>query len=203
LVAERPDWEVVLNLLSQGYFSPISDDDVFELFSLVRCLETLEHQMGLGSPAKRGLIAMDRGAVAEFLTKNGGRLAVYFDQSPSSILPFKSEYLRIAKAYDLGAQERRPDITLVYERESLRRVFFLEMKASNDDRYGRDSVYKGLAYLNDFSYSASEACWPKAAIVFPNIERPAVGFDESKETLVLIDVENQVRLGTVLKSLIQ
>lgn len=167
----RGKWGQIIELLQKGWLAPVTSADLFELYSLIIILRMLEFDFGYGPPTSYGLIQRGRSAVAIFVHETSGVLAeVFFDQVPSGIFGCKSEYLNTASAYmGISAQERRPDIIIKFKVGAIERRVIVEIKESEDPAYMRDSIYKVLAYLRDFS-----GIWreipdqrPKAILMFP------------------------------------
>lgn len=196
--------QATLSLLRRGWFQPIRDDDIFEVYLLLLLLDVLETEIGAGPPTKYGLVRSGRAAVAEFEPKASARIRVFFDQGPSTFVSSNSEYIRVSRAYGLTVAERRPDISLLVEGPHRSAVFFLEAKKTGDDRYERDSVYKALGYLRDF-----EAVWqkavvsvPRVAVVYPEMASPASKFVEASERLVLLGAGSRSRMAAVVQAVL-
>lgn len=195
--------DAVLSLLRRGWFEPIQDDDIFELYLLITLLDVLENELGAGAPIQYGLVRSKRSAVAEF-TISGKRIKVYFDQGPSAYSQTSSEYLRVSRAYGLGVAERRPDLAVIVEGPARRALLFVEAKKTADDRYERDSVYKALGYLRDFasSWASAPNDVPRVAVAYPAMSAPVKSFDERNEQLVLLSVESRTRIAGVLQAVV-
>ena len=146
----RGRWPALLEMIRTGWLSPVSDDDLFELYALALVLDILEQELG-GGPDRYGLIVRGRDSVAEFDRPDGKRIRVYFDQSPSSVLASTSRYVAVAGQHiGLDVRPRRPDLLIVLERPSEEpRLLLIECKNTADGKYIRDSVYKAFAYLYD------------------------------------------------------
>jgi hypothetical protein len=167
----RGKWAQIVELLHKGWLSPVSSDDLFELYVLILVMQALETEMGFGAPISYGLIQRGRSAVATFFDSARNMTAeLYFDQVPSGIFKTASEYLKIVGAHKgVTAQERRPDILVKFTTPYGERRVLIEVKETEDYAYMRDSIYKVLAYLRDFA-----SLWeglvhqkPKAILVFP------------------------------------
>jgi len=167
----RGKWCQIIELLRKGWLAPISSADLFELYSLILILDVLEIGFGFGRPTSYGLIQRGRSAVAIFNnTETGISAEVFFDQAPSGIFGSRSEYLSTVGSYSgVSAQERRPDIAIKFATVSTERRLIIEIKESEDANYMRDSVYKVLAYLRDFSdtWEHLQDQKPKAILMFP------------------------------------
>lgn len=163
----------MLELLSVNWLSPVSDDDLFELYALVFILDLLKEEVGLGEPVTYGLNSAGRGAIAEFKTSTG-IVRVFFDQSPVSTVGSQSYQLNILAAHEgVRGVARRPDITVVHDHGAGRNIVLVEVKRTIETGYISDSVYKALGYLSDF-----REIWvkhpgnPKIVLFFPEDIRP-------------------------------
>jgi len=195
--------EAVLSLLRRGWFEPIQDDDIFELYLLVTILDVIEKELGAGAPVQYGLVRAHRSAVAEF-AMSGKRIKIYFDQGPSAYSQASSEYLRVARAYGLSVAERRPDLAVIVEGAKRNALLFVEAKKTSDDRYERDSVYKALGYLRDFatSWESAPDNVPRVVVAYPAMSVPGTGFKEPNEQLVLVSAASRTRIADVLQAVV-
>jgi hypothetical protein len=165
----------ILRLLRRGWLEPIRADDLFELYTLIRILELLRGELGFGEPTHVGLIKNKREQIALFKRNADSMKAeVYFDQSPIESLQINSMYKSVMESYDgVTGIARRPDILIRFSLpgSDYERRLFIECKRSEDDGYTRDSVYKALGYLKDFSdaWSVSPDQVPKIIVAFPRI----------------------------------
>ncbi|OYU69218.1 MAG: hypothetical protein CFE28_03895 [Alphaproteobacteria bacterium PA2] len=156
----------LLDLISEGWLAPISDDDLFELYVLALTIDVGMHELGFGQPKTVDVVRSGRGAVAEF--KDGDRqLKVFFNQSPTTIMGGSlSKYRSLVSAHrGIVGSERRPDIILHFKgiREA---TIFIECKNTTDDRYIRESIYKCFGYLYDFEDFLSGDHSPKGIAYF-------------------------------------
>lgn len=168
----RGKWAQIVELLQKGWLSPVSSDDLFELYALILVIQAVETGLGFGPPVSYGLIQRGRSAVASFHdAARGLKAELYFDQVPSGIFKSTSEYMQIVKTYKgISAQERRPDMLIRFSSPLGERRALIEIKETEDPAYIRDSIYKVLGYLRDFS-----SIWdnvpdqqPKALLLFPS-----------------------------------
>jgi hypothetical protein len=158
-------WAAVVELLQEGWVAPVAPEDLFELYTLVIVLESLEYDMNLGAPKIYGLIRAGRGAVAKF-NHVDGTVLVYFNQRPSSFVEIRSKYTALIKAHSgVSGSERRPDITIRTTGVCVKTVI-IEAKHTSDPRYISDSVYKVYGYLHDFSELWEPNQSPKAVLFF-------------------------------------
>ncbi|HVH73291.1 MAG TPA: hypothetical protein VM755_00090 [Stellaceae bacterium] len=172
LGSRDPDqrWHAILMLLAVGWLEPISDDDLFELYSLVLVLDVLSNELGLGSPVEYGLLLRDRRHVALFETENGV-VRVFFDQSPAVALGIQGQYTAIRDTHSgITGAERRPDILVTFdpaEKASPPQRLIVEVKKSTDGRYLSDSIYKAFGYLYDFQALWAAPIAPRIILVVP------------------------------------
>ncbi len=159
----------LIEFVKSGWFAPISDDDLFELYVLFLLMDILENELGFGKPTEYGLIRSGRRHVARYQNASG-ELRVFFDQSPASLFDFRSEYKRIIRAWrGISGSERRPDISIEFADATGKRVRFLvEAKRSDDRGYRSDSVYKVMGYLYDFRESWTSEAKPHVLLIFPD-----------------------------------
>jgi hypothetical protein len=161
-------WKHIVTLLSANWLSPVSDDDLFELYVLTFVLDLLQHECGFGLPVQFGLNAAGRTHIARF-EKGESSVHVFFDQSPTKFLEARSVQLELLDAHEgVRPVPRRPDIVVVHNSGSVRRVLFVEVKRSTDGSYVSDSIYKAFGYLTDFAdLWSSSAANPKVALIVP------------------------------------
>lgn len=194
-------WSFILTLLQGNWLEPINDDNLFELYTLVVVLDVLAKECGMGEPDRYGLIRRDREAVATF-RRGDVRADVYFDQSPVTFTNIRSEYTTILKDYpDLQGSARRPDITVRFTfGDGTQQYLMLEVKKSEDEKYGRDSVYKVLGYLRDFRelWAGVATEFPKAVLVFPQSVARKPNANESNRDLVFVSGNDRPRLAGIL-----
>lgn len=173
---DRPVWTYILTLIQQAWLEPIADDDLFELFSLIKIVDILQQDLGFSPPTEFGLIKRKRTEIASLRRAGDSCLVqLYFDQSPTSVFGCASSYMHLDQEYlDFHGQPRRPDILLRFVCSHNReRRLILECKDTGDDGYRRDSVYKALAYLRDFEtlWDAADAQQPKVIVLLPALIR--------------------------------
>ena len=167
----RGKWGQIVELLRKGWLAPVSSEDLFELYALILVMQAIERELSFGEPSRYGLIQRGRTAVATYCHPVSGIVAeIFFDQVPSGIFGSSSEYLHIVGSHSgVTGQERRPDIIVRFRAGSAERRVLVEVKETEDPAYIRDSVYKVLGYLRDFSeiWAGLGSQFPKALIVFP------------------------------------
>jgi len=79
------------------------------------------------------------------------------------------------------------------------RRLLVECKRSDDDGYRRDSVYKALAYLRDFTALWTETRQrPKAIVVFPGSLELKNRNGRGESDLVLVGAEDRDRMVGLL-----
>ncbi|WP_197411634.1 hypothetical protein [Sphingopyxis sp. HXXIV] len=194
-------WYATLMLLAVGWLEPVSDDDLFELYSLTLVVDVLAQELGFGEPEEYGLVTSGRGHIAAFRSDQG-RLRVLFDQSPIGLTGSHDRYRGIVAAHE-GAtgSARRPDISIVYDRSDGRRFLIVEVKRTANERYVSDSIYKVFGYLYDFS-----AMWPddhpspRSILLVPEgIKRMA---DQPYRETTVISGDDRQELAAALRSAI-
>lgn len=160
-------WYNVMALLAVNWLEPVSDDDLFELFTLILVLDIISEELGFGEPIEYGLVTHKRGHIALF--DDGARtIKVYFDQSPTSFLPISTEYNKVIRQYaGVSGNARRPDICIVCCEKNETRLLLVEMKKTSDSRYISDSIYKAFGYLYDFRRSTRISIKTSAILVIP------------------------------------
>jgi len=164
-------WLRTLDLLRANWLAPDQSDDLFELYALTLVLDILEQDIGLGSPIEYGLAVPGREHVAAFESAHAGRVRVFFDQSPHTMLGERSRYRDVVAAHQgiLGAA-RRPDVVVARYPVGQDRpiVMLLEVKKSRDAAYTSDSIYKALGYAFDYLslWEVGPPC-PKVVLIFP------------------------------------
>lgn len=143
-------WGALAASIDAPFFAPISTDHLFEVYTLVKTLETLQSGM-TASPAGIGLVRKGRGAVATF-EQGAKTVRVHFDQSPLTMkLVRHSWYAAIMRDYpSRKAMSVRPDITIAVDDDGVQRLVFVECKNSKDPNYVGRGVYKLIGYLDDF-----------------------------------------------------
>lgn len=149
--SEDSRWYAILMLLAVGWLEPVSDDDMFELYSLALVIDVIAQDLGFGAPEEYGLVTSGRGHVAAFRNEHG-RLRVIFDQNPSAAVRAQDRYRSIVAAHQgVTGTARRPDISIVFDRFDGRRFVIVEVKRTANERYVSDSIYKVFGYLYDFA----------------------------------------------------
>jgi hypothetical protein len=161
--------DLIVSLAAAGWLTPLSDDDLFELFVLTRVLRVLTEHWG--EPLQISPLRM-REAIATWKLPHGIFLRLHFDAVP---LPMRdvSTYLRIARNYAgiFNANVRRPDITLSVTRGKRTFHTLIEIKnpAEDSDDYRRQSLYKCLGYIADFGPALDDEDGPDVCLlVFPD-----------------------------------
>jgi hypothetical protein len=166
------------DILSTGWLAPLAEDDLFEIYVLVRVLRVLEYMLCENQPdrVRYDVMAVSEGPVATF---SGVHWAaeVWFDTAPHNAFGavFSSEdykYKNLLAQYSVGmAAARRPDICISLSQKSDGLIVPLIVEVKNtsaNSQYARDSLYKMLGYLSDFDNLWSgnrSAVRPKAALV--------------------------------------
>lgn len=187
-------------LAQDCWLAPVSDDDLFELYVLVKVVDEIEGGLGFSLVRQYGLVRRDRDAVAEVEDKKGRRIIIYADQGMQNLVE-DSEYVGILREYEDfkdGAAHRRPDIALRYRAKGVDRVMLLEMKRSDDSPYLRNGLYKVLGYLRDFDELwAEHPGKPKAVLVVPGMVSPIV--KRTAYDAAIAGAEDSVRLRELIR----
>jgi hypothetical protein len=166
-VAIAGRWSAIVNLLTSGWIVPMSDDDVFEVFVLLKVMKHLAEL--LGEP-ETYVVRAGRDHIAEY-RQRATTVRVYFDQAPRlSDVSANSEYLEVISNYvGIIGSLHRPDITLEVSRhDQPTRWLLIDMKNTNTDDYVRESIYKGFGYVVDFAELWRPEDHPRVVIVFPS-----------------------------------
>lgn len=200
--------DTIIDLISRGWFEPIRDDDLFEIYILVLLLNMLTARYG--TPYKfNGIGSLSRKEVVKWLIKDSDvSLSLYFDQSPESITGCPYLYTKIASKYKgVSVRPRRPDLTLRFQGQGFHRFLLVEAKMTRDKDYINESIYKSVAYLKDF-----EAIWqrdyeqkPKIILIFPESEITKISTSseaESADDLEILSSNETERIARLISSLI-
>lgn len=172
-------WSAIVNLLTSGWVVPISDDDLFEVFVLLKVMTHLSNL--LGKPSTYGVVRAGREHIAEYRSADL-TVRVYFDQAPRlSSVAANSEYLAVLNNYvGIVGSLHRPDIILeVFRAGHPTRWLLIEMKNASTYDYVRESIYKGFGYLVDFAELWEPNDKPRVVIVTPKAGEIRVGRDDS------------------------
>jgi hypothetical protein len=160
-------WFTVMSLLAVNWLEPVSEDKLFELYGLVLTLDVITHELGFGEAIEYGLATARRAHVALF-DSGPVQARVYFDQSAASILELKTAYQAVvARHAGVTGKPKRPDIVVVFDTPTGRRVVLIEMKKTADDRYISDSIYKVFGYLEDLKAASTDAHPMKVILLVP------------------------------------
>lgn len=158
----------LLAFAQDRWLEPLLDEDLFELYALVRVLEELEDGLGFSQVREYSLMREGREHVAVLADKAGQRVTVYANQGMQHLVR-ESEYVAVLSEYvGFSKKHRQPDIVLRLQAPGIDRIVLLEMKHSAEGDYLRDGLYKVLAYLRDF-----KELWvghhgrPKGILVIP------------------------------------
>jgi hypothetical protein len=195
-------WASVVRLLEGGWYAPISDDDMFELYVLLRVLRVLEFDLACGAPQTFGLISRNRLDVARFNDELGCTIRVLFDKAPLDLLPGRSRYSETLDDYvGFAPTEHRPDICIEVSRPGAQPShLIIEVKRTEDDQYKRDSVYKVFGYVYDFATMWRDANQhPKAVLVVPDVVQPVLGGRFSERDVLIMSSGDDARLTDALR----
>lgn len=194
----RGKWGQIVELLKKGWLAPVSSEDLFELYALILVMQAIERDLGFREPYRYGLIQRGRGAVATYRHPDSDvRTEVHFDQVPSGIFGTASEYLHLIGSHSgVTGQERRPDIIVRFRSGASERRVLIEVKETEDPAYIRDSVYKVLGYLRDFSgiWEGLHEQLPKAMVLFPT----GITSKGEPSDVILISADEASDIGSAL-----
>lgn len=166
------------DILKVGWVGPLVDDDLFEIYVLVRVLRALENALCQGSSDTAEYNLIGRGST--WIAKLSGMewvATVHFNAAPhnsfySLIDENDYKYKTLLAHYGgAAAAARRPDISVLLRRKADGFILPIIIEVKNTSlhsQYGRDSIYKVFGYLADFAklwVSERGAIRPKAALV--------------------------------------
>lgn len=187
----------MLQLLAVNWLRPVNENDLFELFGLVLCLDVIADELAFGAAEELGLVMRGRRSVASFRTASH-TVKVYFDQNPNGVLGGVSRFATIVSDHEgLAPSVHRPDILIVVETGKSRSVALIDMKNSADPTYIDDSVYKMMGYLYDFQDLAGVNWRLRGVLIFPSGFRPR----KAGLPLTLISGSDRTALADCLRSL--
>lgn len=127
------DLDTLKELLKNQLLKPADDDTIYELYVFFKLVSKLKDpELGLLMEGN------DYSAISK------DNIKIYYQNTPKI---FNSKYKDIIANYNIQATKRRPDIIIEFSDYSYRIV---EVKRTSDEGYLRNSVYKVLAYLEDF-----------------------------------------------------
>jgi hypothetical protein len=184
--SRKGHWMAAYTLLRCGWFEPVADDDLFELYVLSLLFSCIETQSSFGRAKAVSLRVAGRAWLARFERKDGAILEVYFNQSPVTLFGCRSEYSALVSKYDgVTGSAHRPDIILRLSAPNQAPCTVLvECKNTDQFTYLSESIYKVLGYIRDFDslWTAGMHQPPRAILVVPSgvsVKRGSkVGSDE-------------------------
>ena len=197
LLFNRQDRDAYIHLLKSGWFEPLPDDDLFELYVLAVLIEIYEQDLGW-KLTSLGLVHKGRKEVAKFVAPgNNDSVSLYFEQSPVTFLDCESRYTELLAEYaGLTGNVRRPDISILLRREDETvRLLLVEMKDSEDTGYIRESIYKVFGYVYDFESVWADQEQLKALLVFPSSVDRTV---KTENDVVLVSAEDRAALAELI-----
>lgn len=152
-------WSLIGDLLRSGWFEPINDDDMFEIYCLAILLDSIEVGCGLSAAVVYGLNFYKRPYIARFSSYSKQiTITVYFQQTPVVALESKSLYLEILRSYEtIRGSARRPDLMVKIEGAHGNSCLLLECKNSSNRKTIVEGLYQVLGYLHDFHIPTIEA----------------------------------------------
>ena len=196
-------WHAIANLLNQGWISPIAEDDLYELYSLVRIVDHMEDSCKFGEISSFGLIRHNRSSIVDFCNSNDdSTLSIYFDQSLSVInrdfTPFYNKI--VSDSFFQAITPRRPDIILKFNRGGKTKYLFIECKYSTSESYIRDSIYKCFGYIYDYSglWDDSDS-HTKAILLIPHKQKRSI-FTSSETGLEIFNANDSCIVDAIVDS---
>lgn len=155
-----------------GWLAEESNDRLFELYALSRCVSALY--------ASQAWHYMDISLSDLSVTArcDDGTVTILVDQTPRH----QGRYNWLLDRYDgIDGRGRRPDLQLITTRPHATRTTFIEAKeTAPNDVYGRDSVVKVLGYIKDYEelWSGESASYPRAVLLYSHTLRPKLPLAE-------------------------
>ena len=164
-------------MISDGFLAPRTPDELFELFVLIQTLKSMETVLSAHGPLRvtYGLVRSGGHAIA-LMEAADFSVEVWFDHSPGEAFSaFFDEaqyrYKEVLDCYEgLSGTARRPDILVSVVRNNVAKPIFVLIEAkctAATSEYGRESLYKVLAYTKDFEDLWESSQTPKAILAFP------------------------------------
>ena len=170
---DNPSEADVTELLTQRWFEPERDWQLFELAVLLRLEKAFN---AVGTRKRIRPLGHSRSPFATFALADGSTLRIWYQTWPASSGP--SEHRDAAEHYAVAAAGSRPDIVLELTRNGQTAGLVLELKATNSGEYLGRGFLQLLSYLRDRPalFGDREAVgWLVAPSEAPFQSRPADG----------------------------
>jgi hypothetical protein len=197
----------LIRLLRSGWLTPVDDNDLFELYVLIRTIQILVTELGF-QVRNHGLVRRGRGAVAHLVHTNlsgdESTATVYFDQTVDRFRKAAiSRFPKLVRRYEgITGRARRPDIAVVlHPSGGGAHTVLVEAKRSSDESYVRQSIYKMFAYLHDFDalWTSGTPNAAKGVLVFPQ-PFPVRPNHPGDTDLIIASGADTERLASALRS---
>ncbi|MDM5338193.1 hypothetical protein QUF84_13280 [Fictibacillus enclensis] len=132
---------------SKQILRPLSKDTLYEIAVLFRVIECLK-----GNGWKETDISLigEKQDTISILSKGNLKICIFYQKLPNEFAQ-NSVYMNLMNDYNLGIQNRRPDIILEWiVKEKTKKYTIIEVKRSKNKGYITDGLYKLLGYTKDF-----------------------------------------------------
>lgn len=132
----------LIKLISNQILEPIDNNDLYELYVFFRLVSRLPHDDKL----KLGLLRKGNDYAASY----NDEIFIHYQNIPQD---FKNNslYKDILSNYNLNGTLKRPDVIIEFKQNNESYYRIVEVKrATNENNYIYDSIYKVIAYYKDF-----------------------------------------------------
>jgi len=144
---ESPTPASITELLSQRYFEPQRDWQLFELVVALRLASTFEH-LSLGKRKSRMMVGVGRSPYARYAMPDGAEVWLWYQAWPSDA--GDSAQLEALAKHSINASSSRPDLVAQLRRDgNTVDSVILELKASRRPSYLAAGLMQLLGYLRD------------------------------------------------------
>lgn len=159
---ERPSAVDVVELLTQRYFVPTRDWQLFEVAVSLRIAKAM-NTVAARRRASRLLVGVGRKPFAGYILGDGSRVNLWYQSWPRSMS--ESVHRTVRSRYSIGGGDLRPDIVVEHLVHGESKCIVLELKASRSGTYLAEGVGQLLSYLKDRPTALAER--PNAWLVAP------------------------------------
>jgi hypothetical protein len=196
---EGHSWALIVEMLQNGWYEPVSDDDLFEVYCLTVLLEALDRICAFGPPSAFGLNMVGRPYIAQYDAADGSTATVYFQQTPVGAVAATSRYSDVTRRYEgLNLNQRRPDILLHLNINGQSSYVLFECKNTLERATIADGVYQVFAYMNDFASLWPPPGEPRAALLISGAVALRPGRDHDARLALIGPVD-----GTAIAGILQ